>query len=98
MAGRDIYAKAVKEWNDKWGVNAFLTPECPYPIHPDAPPVTEMCCWDCRLKDHLVTNYSMDKEQWLLEMERDWQRQQKVTRGIGWVIPQTPRGIPSTPT
>ena len=98
MNGWKVYTKAIEEWNEKWGVNAFPTPARPYPIHPDAPPATEMCCWDCGVKDHLATNCLTDKGQWLPEKERDWQRQQKITRGWGGAIPQTPRGIPSTPT
>ena len=74
--GWQSYAKAIDDWNEKWGTDAQPIPSRPYPIHPNTLPVGDLCCWNCGSKDHMARNCGTDRSQYLPEKEREWRRQQ----------------------
>lgn len=75
--GWQSYAKAIDDWNEKWGTDAQPIPSRLYPIHPNTPPIGDLCCWNCGSKDHMAGNCRTDHSQYLPEKEREWRRQQQ---------------------
>ena len=93
------YARAIEDWNEKWGSDAQPTPARPYPIRPNAPPLGDVCCWNCGGKDHMAGSCPTDRSQYLPEKEREWRRQQRGGGRLPRNTFQTPRGgFPQTPT
>ena len=66
------YAKAIDDWNKKWGADAQPTAARLYPIRPNAPPLNDVCCWNCGSRDHLAGNCPTNRLQYLPEKEREW--------------------------
>ena len=73
--GWQSYAKAIDDWNEKWGTDTQPISLRLYPIHPNTPPVGDLCCWICGSKDHMAGNCRTDCSQYLLEKEQEWRRQ-----------------------
>ena len=97
--GWQSYARAIEDWNEKWGSDVQPTPARPYPIRPNAPPVGEVCCWNCGGRDHMAGSCPTDRSQYLPEKEREWRRQRRGGGRIPRNTMQTPQeGFPQTPT